>query len=122
MALKSLNLFISVPEEFSIVAKTDPRINKNEQLKEIEMNIGKQLPSDYKDFLKKYGGCYDRSLNHKNLLTIVYHRPCPSKDLSLKVYSKRHTQFHLLFLYFLDNSRHISSKTFRERSLDGQGR
>ncbi|AOS68155.1 SMI1/KNR4 family protein [Bacillus subtilis] len=45
-------------KEFSIVAKTDPRINKNEQLKEIEMNIGKQLPSDYKDFLKKYGGCY----------------------------------------------------------------
>ncbi|MBU8716652.1 SMI1/KNR4 family protein [Bacillus subtilis] len=45
-------------KEFSIVAKTDPRINKNEQLKEIEMNIGKQLPSDYKDFLKEYGGCY----------------------------------------------------------------
>ncbi|MDG0767196.1 SMI1/KNR4 family protein [Bacillus halotolerans] len=45
-------------KEFSIVAKTDPRINKNEQHKEIEMNIGKQLPSDYKDFLKKYGGCY----------------------------------------------------------------
>ncbi len=37
-------------KEFSIDAKTDPRINKNEQLKEIEMNIGKQLPSDYKDF------------------------------------------------------------------------
>ncbi|MGJ3548603.1 SMI1/KNR4 family protein [Bacillus subtilis] len=45
-------------KEFSIDAKTDPRINKNEQLKEIEMNIGKQLPSDYKDFLKEYGGCY----------------------------------------------------------------
>ncbi|PLS07549.1 SMI1/KNR4 family protein [Bacillus halotolerans] len=45
-------------KEFSIDAKTDPRINKNEQLKEIEMNIGKQLPSDYKDFLKGYGGCY----------------------------------------------------------------
>ncbi|MEC0323596.1 SMI1/KNR4 family protein [Bacillus subtilis] len=45
-------------KEFLIDAKTDPRINKNEQLKEIEMNIGKQLPSDYKDFLKKYGGCY----------------------------------------------------------------
>ncbi|PSA98390.1 SMI1/KNR4 family protein [Bacillus halotolerans] len=45
-------------KEFSIDAKTDPRINKNEQLKEIEMTIGKQLPSDYKDFLKEYGGCY----------------------------------------------------------------
>ncbi|ARV98976.1 MULTISPECIES: SMI1/KNR4 family protein [Bacillus] len=45
-------------KEFLIDAKTDPRINKNEQLKEIEMNIGKQLPSDYKDFLKEYGGCY----------------------------------------------------------------
>ncbi|KAF2426700.1 SMI1/KNR4 family protein [Bacillus subtilis] len=45
-------------KEFSIDTKTDPRINKNEQLKEIEMNIGKQLPSDYKDFLKEYGGCY----------------------------------------------------------------
>lgn len=45
-------------KEFSIDAKTDPSINKNEQLKEIEMNIGKQLPSDYKDFLKEYGGCY----------------------------------------------------------------
>ncbi|RJS53117.1 hypothetical protein CJ480_15485 [Bacillus subtilis] len=45
-------------KEFSIDTKTDPRINKNEQLKEIEMNIGKQLPSNYKDFLKEYGGCY----------------------------------------------------------------
>ncbi|XOT29261.1 SMI1/KNR4 family protein [Bacillus subtilis subsp. subtilis] len=45
-------------KEFLIDAKTDPRINKNEQPKEIEMNIGKQLPSDYKDFLKEYGGCY----------------------------------------------------------------
>lgn len=27
-------------------------------LKEIERNIGNQLPSDYKDFLKGYGGCY----------------------------------------------------------------
>ncbi|KIN51964.1 SMI1/KNR4 family protein [Bacillus subtilis] len=45
-------------KEFLIDAKTDPRINKNEQLKEIEMNIGKQLSSDYKDFLKEYGGCY----------------------------------------------------------------
>ncbi|AXV61792.1 SMI1/KNR4 family protein, partial [Bacillus subtilis] len=45
-------------KEFSIDAKTDPRINKNEQLKEIEKNMGKQLPSDYKDFLKEYGGCY----------------------------------------------------------------
>ncbi|MCO4850697.1 SMI1/KNR4 family protein [Bacillus vallismortis] len=43
---------------FSIGTKTDPSINKNEQLKEIELNIGKQLPSDYKDFLKEYGGCY----------------------------------------------------------------
>lgn len=45
-------------KEFSIDAKTDPSINTNEQLKEIEMNIGDQLPLDYKDFLKKYGGCY----------------------------------------------------------------
>ncbi len=42
-------------KEFSIVEKTDPSINTNEQLKEIEMNIGDQLPSDYKDFLKEYG-------------------------------------------------------------------
>ncbi len=40
--------------EFSIDATTYPSININEQLKEIEMNIGKQLPCDYKDFLKEY--------------------------------------------------------------------
>lgn len=50
-------------KEFSIDTKTDPSINKNEQLKEIEMNIGKQLPSDYKNFLKEYGGCYLESKN-----------------------------------------------------------
>ncbi|MCY8499800.1 SMI1/KNR4 family protein [Bacillus atrophaeus] len=44
--------------EFSIDETTDPSININEQLKEIERNIGNQLPSDYKDFLKEYGGCY----------------------------------------------------------------
>ncbi len=44
--------------EFSIYETTDPSININEQLKEIERNIGNQLPSDYKDFLKEYGGCY----------------------------------------------------------------
>lgn len=45
-------------KEFSIDVKTDPSINTNEKLKEIEMNIGKQLPCDYyKDFLKEYGGC-----------------------------------------------------------------
>lgn len=54
----SFNTIKQKLKEFSIDAKTDPRINKNEQLKEIEMNIGKQLPSDYKDFLKEYGGCY----------------------------------------------------------------
>ncbi len=45
-------------KEFTIDASTDPSINTNEQLKELEMNIGNQLPSDYKDFLKGYGGCY----------------------------------------------------------------
>lgn len=45
-------------KEFSIDVKTDPSINTNEKLKDIEMNIGKQLPSDYKDFLKEFGGCY----------------------------------------------------------------
>ncbi|MDZ5723133.1 SMI1/KNR4 family protein, partial [Bacillus sp. SXabc123] len=45
-------------KEFTIDAGTYPSINTNEQLKELEMNIGNQLPSDYKDFLKKYGGCY----------------------------------------------------------------
>ncbi|MCB7159970.1 SMI1/KNR4 family protein [Bacillus subtilis] len=45
-------------KEFTIDAGRYPSINTNEQLKEIEMNIGKQLPSDYKDFLKEYGGCY----------------------------------------------------------------
>ncbi|UXM89201.1 SMI1/KNR4 family protein [Bacillus subtilis] len=54
----SFNTIKQKLKEFSIDAKTDPRINKNEQLKEIEMNIGKQLPSDHKDFLKEYGGCY----------------------------------------------------------------
>ncbi|AMR46782.1 hypothetical protein KHRBS_10075 [Bacillus subtilis subsp. subtilis] len=54
----SFNTIKQKLKEFSIDAKTYPRINKNEQLKEIEMNIGKQLPSDYKDFLKEYGGCY----------------------------------------------------------------
>ncbi|KXJ35234.1 hypothetical protein AX282_05785 [Bacillus spizizenii] len=44
-------------KEFTIDAGTYPSINTNEQLKELEMNIGNQLPSDYKDFLKKYGGC-----------------------------------------------------------------
>lgn len=28
------------------------------KLKQLKMNIGNQLPSDYKDFLKEYGGCY----------------------------------------------------------------
>ncbi|MGX8232018.1 SMI1/KNR4 family protein [Bacillus subtilis] len=45
-------------KEFTIDAGTYPSINTNEQLKELEMNIGNQLPSDYKDFLKEYGGCY----------------------------------------------------------------
>jgi len=45
-------------KEFTIDAGTDPSINTNEQLKELEINIGNQLPSDYKDFLKIYGGCY----------------------------------------------------------------
>ncbi|WP_439846542.1 SMI1/KNR4 family protein [Bacillus subtilis] len=45
-------------KEFTIDAGTYPSINTNEQLKELEMNIGNQLPSDYKNFLKKYGGCY----------------------------------------------------------------
>lgn len=45
-------------KEFTIDAGRYPSINTNEQLKELEMNIGNQLPSDYKDFLKKYGGCY----------------------------------------------------------------
>lgn len=45
-------------KEFKIDAGRYPSINTNEQLKELEMNIGNQLPSDYKDFLKKYGGCY----------------------------------------------------------------
>lgn len=45
-------------KEFTIDAETNPSINTNEQLKELEKNIGNQLPSDYKDFLKKYGGCY----------------------------------------------------------------
>ncbi|KYD05253.1 hypothetical protein B4144_1860 [Bacillus atrophaeus] len=44
--------------EFSIDATTDPSINTNEKLKGNEINIRKQLPSDYKDFLKEYGGCY----------------------------------------------------------------
>ncbi|CAF1811047.1 SMI1/KNR4 family protein [Bacillus subtilis] len=43
---------------FTIDAETDTSINTNKQLKEIEMNIGNKLPSDYKDFLKEYGGCY----------------------------------------------------------------
>ena len=42
-------------KEFTINAGTDPSINTNEQLKEIERNLGNQLPSDYKDFLKGYG-------------------------------------------------------------------
>lgn len=37
-------------KEFTINAGTDPSINTNEQLKEIERNLGNQLPSDYKDF------------------------------------------------------------------------
>lgn len=45
-------------KEFTIDAGRYPSINTNEQLKELEMNIGNQLPSDYKDFLKEYGGCY----------------------------------------------------------------
>ncbi|MEC3755978.1 SMI1/KNR4 family protein [Bacillus halotolerans] len=45
-------------KEFTIDAETVPSINTNEQLKEIEIIIGNQLPSDYKDFLKKYGGYY----------------------------------------------------------------
>lgn len=45
-------------KEFTIDAETDSNINTNEQLKEIERNIGNQLPSDYKDFLKGYGGCH----------------------------------------------------------------
>ncbi|MEC0592517.1 SMI1/KNR4 family protein [Bacillus inaquosorum] len=45
-------------KEFTIDAGTDPSINTNEQLKALEKNIGNQLPLDYKDFLKKYGGCY----------------------------------------------------------------
>ncbi|MCC8351695.1 SMI1/KNR4 family protein [Bacillus sp. AF23] len=45
-------------KEFTVDAETDPSINTNEQLKELEIDIGNQLPSDYKDFLKKYGGCY----------------------------------------------------------------
>lgn len=45
-------------KEFSIDVKTNPSINTNEELKGIEMNIGNQLPSDYKDFLQEYGGCY----------------------------------------------------------------
>ncbi|MGY0701898.1 SMI1/KNR4 family protein [Bacillus subtilis] len=45
-------------KEFTIDAGRYPSINTNEKLKELEMNIGNQLPSDYKDFLKKYGGCY----------------------------------------------------------------
>lgn len=59
-------------KEFLIDAKTDPRINKNEQLKEIEMNIGKQLPSDYKDFLKEYGGCYLESKKHQMRLSMTF--------------------------------------------------
>ncbi|MCY8464365.1 SMI1/KNR4 family protein [Bacillus atrophaeus] len=45
-------------KEFSIDTKTNPRIDTNEQINEIEVNLGNQLPSDYKDFLKAYGGCY----------------------------------------------------------------
>ncbi|MGQ5176208.1 SMI1/KNR4 family protein [Bacillus halotolerans] len=45
-------------KEFSIDVKTNPSINTNEELKGIKMIIGNQLPSDYKDFLKEYGGCY----------------------------------------------------------------
>lgn len=37
-------------KEFTIDTETEPNINTNEQLKEIERNIGNQLPSDYKDF------------------------------------------------------------------------
>lgn len=51
--------------EFSIDETTDPSININEQLKEIERNIGNQLPSDYKDFLKEYGGCYLEVKNNR---------------------------------------------------------
>ncbi|ALV02480.1 SMI1/KNR4 family protein [Bacillus velezensis] len=45
-------------KEFTIDVEKDSNINTNEQLKEIERIIGNQLPSDYKDFLKEYGGCY----------------------------------------------------------------
>ncbi len=37
-------------KEFTIDTETESNINTNEQLKEIERNIGNQLPSDYKDF------------------------------------------------------------------------
>ncbi|MEC2198615.1 SMI1/KNR4 family protein [Bacillus subtilis] len=47
-------------KEFTIEAETDTSFNTNEQLKELEMNIGNQLPSNYKDFLKEFGGCYFR--------------------------------------------------------------
>ncbi|MCG3227960.1 SMI1/KNR4 family protein [Bacillus subtilis] len=45
-------------KKFTLDAGRYPSINTNEQLKELGMNIGNQLPSDYKNFLKKYGGCY----------------------------------------------------------------
>ncbi|WP_426982557.1 SMI1/KNR4 family protein [Bacillus cabrialesii] len=60
-------------KEFTIDAETDTSINANEQLKEIEMNIGNKLSSDYKDFLKKYGGCY---LESKKTSDEIEHDVC----------------------------------------------
>lgn len=59
-------------KEFSIDVKTDPSINTNEKLKEIEMNIGKQLPCDYKDFLKEYGGCDLESKKQQMKLNMTF--------------------------------------------------
>ncbi|MCY7948835.1 SMI1/KNR4 family protein [Bacillus atrophaeus] len=61
--------------EFSIDETTDPSININEQLKGIERNIGNQLPSDYKDFLKEYGGCYLESKKTDEIEYNVCYKP-----------------------------------------------
>lgn len=58
-------------KEFSIDVKTNPSINTNEELKGIEMNIGNQLPSDCKDFLQEYGGCYLESKKQQVKLSMT---------------------------------------------------
>lgn len=39
------------------------------------MNIGNQLPSNYKDFLKEYGGCYLESKTSDEIEYDVCYKP-----------------------------------------------